>query len=147
MLRIKEHMTFILAALVFTVFSLPAQAGVSIRIGSLGYGQYYGYGFPSGINYYTGNRYYYAPSYYDRSSKYNRHNNHRNNHYNKHKPSTHVFGSYPFNSYKYRNQYRPSYSNNFGNSFRRGYEQGFTDGSKTRHRQRGNGVATKRLRR
>ena len=138
MLRIKEHMVFILAALVFTAFSLPAQAGVSIRIGTLGYGQNYGYGFSSGTNYYG------PSSYYDRSSKYNRHNKHRNNYYNKHAPGTHVYGSYPINSYKYRNQYRPSFSSNFRNSYKRGYEQGFTDASNTRHR--GNGVATKKLR-
>ncbi len=139
MLRIKEHMTFILAALVFTAFSLPAQAGVSIRIGTLGYGQNHGYGFSSGTNHYKGNRYY-----YDRSSKYSRNNRHRNNYYNKHSPSTHVYGYYPFYSYKYRYQNRPSYFNTFGNSYSRGYQQGFTDGSNARHR--GNGVAIKKLR-
>jgi hypothetical protein len=143
MLRIKEHMAFILATLVLTTFSIPAQAGVSIRIGTLSYGQAYGYGYSSGINYYGPSSFYNGRSY-----KYNRYNKYRGGYYKKHSPSTHGYGYYPFDSYKYRYQVRPSYFYNNRNSYKRGYAHGYSDGysdsRNARHRYKGARVGVKK---
>ncbi|OGT34053.1 MAG: hypothetical protein A2W28_04545 [Gammaproteobacteria bacterium RBG_16_51_14] len=147
MVRIRHNIIFLLTAIIAITVTCPAQADITIRFSSPGYGYNYG---DNGwrYNYNPGLRYYYSgPSvrWSDYSYTYRNPYQYQGNHFNKHLPSTHVYGYYPFD---YRNDFRyQPYSSRFdryGDVYNRGYNRGFTDGSHTRYRYQGGRIGIKK---
>jgi hypothetical protein len=149
MYRIRQISAIAIAAIISTTASLPAQAGLTIRIGNPGYGYNYGYNIGS-YQYYPGIRTYSGPITYSRGyssprhrpyKQYKKHNKYRAK---KHIPSTSIYGYYPFaTQYNYGYQPRSSYFNSFRNNHKRGYDQGYQDGYNASHRRQGGRLGIK----
>ena len=146
MVRIRHNIVFLLTAIIAITVACPAEADITIRFSSPGYGYNYG---DNGWRYNSipGIRYNYSGS----SLRWSDHHDSnrypdrdQDNHFNKHLPSTHVYGYYPFG---YRNDFRyQPYSSGFdryGDVYDRGYQYGFGDGYNTRHYYRGGRIGIK----